>query len=71
MNSFHLPFYSSIYKALLISYVSVKIDKILLNIYLDGTQRQLYRLHRPEDEQEDCLILRDCQTRLKVHCFHY
>ncbi|WZZ26724.1 hypothetical protein YC2023_010125 [Brassica napus] len=57
MNSFHLPLHSSIYKALLISYVSVKIDKILLDIYLDGTRRPSHPPRLPNQTEKTLPLL--------------
>ena len=47
MDSFHLPVRFSIYKSLLIVYVSIKIHNILSSNYLDGIQRQFYSLLLP------------------------
>ncbi|KAL0672025.1 hypothetical protein Bca4012_000005 [Brassica carinata] len=69
MDSLHLPLHLSIYKSLFLSYVSIKIHKILSDNHPNGTQRQLSSLQRPQDQQEDRRFLSNCKTTREVHCF--
>ena len=67
MDSFHLPFHLSIYKSLFLAYVSIKIDKLLSDNHPDGTQRKLFNLQRPQDQQKDRHFLRDCKSNVQIN----
>ncbi|CAF2076502.1 BnaC01g30630D [Brassica napus] len=67
MYSFHLPFHLSIYKSHFLAYVSIKIDKLLSDNHPDGTQRKLFNLQRPQDQQKDRNFLRDCKSNVQIN----
>ena len=65
---FRLPLHFSIYKSVFLAYVSIKVDNFLSDIHRDGTHRQIFDLHRPQDQREDRRLLRVCETKREVHC---
>ncbi|KAL0690198.1 hypothetical protein Bca4012_089876 [Brassica carinata] len=67
MYSFHLPFHLSIYKSHFLAYVSIKIDKLLSDNHPDGTQRKLFNLQRPQDQQKDRNFLHDCKSNVQIN----
>ncbi|KAH0865167.1 LOW QUALITY PROTEIN: hypothetical protein HID58_082378, partial [Brassica napus] len=50
-----------------LAYVSIKIDKLPSDNHPDGTQRKLFNLQRPQDQQEDRRILRDCKSNVQIN----
>ncbi|CAN7061575.1 unnamed protein product, partial [Brassica oleracea var. botrytis] len=45
----------------------IKIDKLLSDNHPDGTQRKLFNLQRPQDQQEDSRMLRDCKSNVQIN----
>lgn len=69
MDSFHITLHLSIYTSPLLAYVLITIDKILSDNLPVGTQRKRSSFQRLQDHQEDCRLLRNCETERKVNCF--
>ena len=67
MDFFHLPLHFSDYKSILLAYVSIKIEKLLSDKHHNGAKPKLFHLQRPQDQQQDRCLLRDCKSNIQIN----